>query len=228
MNIAKAMKKHFALLALAAASACASAADVSITYMGKDTSSPVVRTSLTGGQVALGVLNYVDAATGKSFQAYCIEPSQPNALTAFGAQPYAISSFSGTQADLLQALYSSSFSAVQTPAQQAAFQLAIWEISFETTPSLNVTPNEGSFFARAANSSPAALDLANTLSAQANSYLAVAQAYQGPSLYTLTKLTNASYQDLIVATPVPEPETYALLLAGLAVVGGVARRRLPR
>ena len=30
------------------------------------------------------------------------------------------------------------------------------------------------------------------------------------------------------ATAAPEPETYALLLAGLAVVGGVARRRRPR
>lgn len=30
---------------------------------------------------------------------------------------------------------------------------------------------------------------------------------------------------LIVLTPVPEPETYAMLLAGLAMLGGVARRR---
>ncbi|HEY0953322.1 MAG TPA: PEP-CTERM sorting domain-containing protein [Roseateles sp.] len=30
---------------------------------------------------------------------------------------------------------------------------------------------------------------------------------------------------LAVAAPVPEPETYALMLAGIAVVGGVARRR---
>jgi hypothetical protein len=31
--------------------------------------------------------------------------------------------------------------------------------------------------------------------------------------------------DLAVATPVPEPETYALMLAGLGVVGYMARRR---
>lgn len=29
----------------------------------------------------------------------------------------------------------------------------------------------------------------------------------------------------LTVTPVPEPETYAMLLAGLAVLGGVARRR---
>jgi len=33
---------------------------------------------------------------------------------------------------------------------------------------------------------------------------------------------------LAVAAPVPEPQSYALLLAGLAVVGGIARRRASR
>ena len=36
---------------------------------------------------------------------------------------------------------------------------------------------------------------------------------------------TASYGGSIVAMPVPEPETYALMLAGLGVVGFVARRR---
>jgi len=36
---------------------------------------------------------------------------------------------------------------------------------------------------------------------------------------------TASYGGNIVATPVPEPETYAMLLAGLGVVGFLARRR---
>jgi hypothetical protein len=36
---------------------------------------------------------------------------------------------------------------------------------------------------------------------------------------------SASYSGTINITPVPEPQTYALLLAGLGVVGFVARRR---
>jgi len=36
---------------------------------------------------------------------------------------------------------------------------------------------------------------------------------------------NASYGGNIVATPVPEPETYAMMLAGLAALGFLARRR---
>jgi len=36
---------------------------------------------------------------------------------------------------------------------------------------------------------------------------------------------TASYGGNIVAAPVPEPETYAMLLAGLGVVGFLARRR---
>ncbi len=50
--------------------------------------------------------------------------------------------------------------------------------------------------------------------------------------YTLTIGGNAgsgaSYGGNVVLTPVPEPETYALMLAGLGVVGFVAARRRNR
>ncbi|MFY7863324.1 FxDxF family PEP-CTERM protein [Roseateles sp.] len=36
---------------------------------------------------------------------------------------------------------------------------------------------------------------------------------------------GANFQGSLILTPVPEPETYALLLAGLAAVGFMARRR---
>ena len=39
-------------------------------------------------------------------------------------------------------------------------------------------------------------------------------------------LRSLNVDDLkIVSTPVPEPETYAMLLAGLGLIGAVARRR---
>jgi hypothetical protein len=42
---------------------------------------------------------------------------------------------------------------------------------------------------------------------------------------TIGSLTNPDNQDLLVVTAVPEPSTYALMLAGLAGVGFLARRR---
>lgn len=222
------MKKQITFLALAAAASfSASAAEVDITYMGKDLNSPVIKTSVTSS-IAAGVLNYVDTVAG-SFQAYCIEPAQPNALTAYGAQTYSIGSFTGVQATLLQGLYSSTFGSVHSVNEQAAFQLAVWEITRETAGTLSVSLNSGAFFLKPANSSTDAQQIANSLESIANGYLNAALSYQGPSLYSLSKLTNNTYQDLIYATPagaVPEPETYALLLAGLGAIGLVARRRL--
>lgn len=41
----------------------------------------------------------------------------------------------------------------------------------------------------------------------------------------LSAAKNSQYTATLSATPVPEPETYALLLAGLGVIGFVASRR---
>lgn len=42
---------------------------------------------------------------------------------------------------------------------------------------------------------------------------------------TATGLAGGSYAVTLSAAPVPEPETYAMLLAGLGVMGAIARRR---
>jgi len=46
----------------------------------------------------------------------------------------------------------------------------------------------------------------------------------GPAKWTFNTATNGDYM-LTFAAPVPEPETWALMLAGMAIVGGIARRR---
>jgi len=228
------MFKPLALAAVLLASAPAFASTVSIRFMSRDASDPVLDTSMTANY-ATGGLNYTDSITG-SFVAYCIEPEQPFALsTKTGGvanyRTYTVDSFSGAQGSLLQALYSSSFASVHSGDQQAAFQLAVWEIMRETSGSLSLVQNNGNFFVKTAGLTGSQLDTANTVQGLADGYLAAAQNYQGLAQYDLVKLTNGTYQDLVVATPanaVPEPETYALLLGGLGVIGMVARRRLGR
>lgn len=223
----------FAAALLASASAF-SATSTSIRFMSRDADAPKLSNSAIPNYVT-GGLNYVDA-TGASFVAYCIEPEQSFALSTNLAgnanfKSYTLGSFTGAQADLLQGLYSSSFASVHSGQQQAAFQLAVWEIVREASPTLSVAQGAGSFYLQSSGLTGADLGTVQSVEQLATVYLSHAQAYQGAALYSLTKLTNATYQDLVVATamaPVPEPQTYAMLLAGLAAVGLIARRRLPR
>jgi len=44
-------------------------------------------------------------------------------------------------------------------------------------------------------------------------------------IYLVAEESGTPNSRLLVLSPIPEPETYALMLAGLAIVGGVVRRR---
>jgi hypothetical protein len=45
------------------------------------------------------------------------------------------------------------------------------------------------------------------------------------TVYGDQPLVSTGYYDMTVSVPIPEPETYAMLLAGLGLLGVVARRR---
>ena len=108
---------------------------------------------------------------------------------------------------------------VNNATAQAAFQIAIWEIAYETSGAYNLGTGSAMFSGGTAASS-GALTLASTwLGALAtttnNSY----------TVWALDSIGNPGHQDQVFAAPVPEPSTYAMLAGGLLAMGFVARRR---
>ncbi len=95
---------------------------------------------------------------------------------------------------------------------EAAFQIAVWEIAYEkSSNAYNLASGDAVFFGGTAASG--ALGLASTWLSSLGG--------PGPDIQVLESRTH---QDVIFA-PVPEPETYALFLAGIAAVGFMSRRQ---
>jgi len=169
--------------------------------------------------------NAPPAAT--SFVAYCIDLAETfswnSAFTVTEKAPSSL--FGGFKAGALDRLYTQHFKEVgQAPTatdravKSAAFQLAVWEIVTETQPTATYAAfdlGSGSFRVTSGNS---------TARTTADTWLDNLGTGQSGA-YTLTALYSNGHQDQMMATPVPEPETYMMLLAGLGLMGFVARRR---
>ena len=101
----------------------------------------------------------------------------------------------------------------------AAFQLAVWEIIYEL-PSNSYSMSSGkAVFGVQDSRETATLTLADSwLNALSTT----------PATAPISILSSTKSQDLVyggATAPIPEPSTYALMIAGLAGVGFVARRR---
>ena len=234
------MKKSFVRTAIAAtlmagAALAAQAQTVTITGWTFGTGNGVTSTWPGGAEVGLaggfdataaGIAGLPDG----SFQTYCVDLAQtffgpPSAAltgyslisgasntTAFAAGGWGVNAATIT-ANLgkLLGYVASSAGLVDTSTESTSLQLAIWNTIYDT----DSTVASGAF----SDTSPYA--------AYATALLTGAASFSGSSV-ALQVLHSDTNQDFLVTTPVPEPSTYALMLAGLAGVGFVARRRARR
>jgi hypothetical protein len=163
-------------------------------------------------------------AGANSFLAYCIDPahwSSGSYQVYYDPVPITtVSSIFSAQAGNLQKLFDKYYAGtISNNANAAAFQLALWEIA-------NDDQNTGTGAVRANGAATNATVLAN-----ANAILGSYASYAGPHLFNLSFYqvhrdapVNAVGQSYVVATPVPEPTTVAMVLAGLGMLGFVGRK----
>ena len=152
---------------------------------------------------------------GPSFESYCVDLYQ---TISFGVHypeytgPGTSHVFNNGNAYTdLSRLYARA-GVVGNSVAEAAFQIAVWEIAYEkTSNAYDLASGDAKFFGGTAD--PGSLSLASTWLSSLGA--------AGPGIQVLE---SRSHQDVIYA-PVPEPETYAMLLAGLAAVGFMSRRQ---
>jgi hypothetical protein len=177
-------------------------------------------------RVYAGAFSTIESATN-TFVSWCIDIFQ---LTNIGTtvNNFALVSgenFFGSQVDRFEQLGQLATlaygDALSSSTHAAAFQLAIWEITNETSGVLNL--GSGSF---KASSAPDAIALAQT-------WLSNLPAV---STYDFDVWTSATHQDLVVFEPlpprplqpaqgVPEPSSFALAALGVGALLGARRRK---
>lgn len=158
-----------------------------------------------------------EAASTTSFVAWCAELTQS---FSFGV-PYDYTLVSGSsyfgaqRAGDLSRLFTAAQGFVVNTATSSAMQAGIWEIIYEHgTGGYDLTG--GTFSGTGGDAAT------QTAFGVVNGFLKNLGSYSAS--YQIDVLTNGVTQDFLVPT-IPEPETWAMLLAGLGAVGLLRRRR---
>lgn len=187
--------------------------DGSPSYSGQ--SGQFVGTVTDPNAAALRVAAAAAAAPG-SFTFWCAELTQTFSfgVTYTYGETSGVSYFGSKIATDLSRLFTAAQGFVVDKATSAALQAGIWEVIYEKKSPYNFA--NGSLVTLANNPADAAAFAA------VNGFLGHLGDYA--AAYDVKVLTNPDNQDFVVAT-IPEPETWALLLGGLAALGWVQRRR---
>jgi hypothetical protein len=160
-----------------------------------------------------------------SFQSWCVDifHSFSFAISTVDVLTSAGSIFGTAKANDLGRLYTIAAPSVSSPSTSAAyssaFQLAVWEIVNETA---------GSFY----DLGTGAFKASGTGDSIAEGWLSALNTTPSTSAYSVNiwsvtgqGASGMGAQDVAVFAPIPEPETYVMLMAGLGLMGFVARRR---
>ncbi|MYM26060.1 PEP-CTERM sorting domain-containing protein [Duganella sp. FT135W] len=178
--------------------------------------------SWTNGWADVSVFNSIDShaysgaaggfsgqLNGGTFQTYCVDLYQSfNWGTTY--TDYSVVALSTTVSHDLARLFTSHLGDVVDGNTSAAFQLATWEIMYEQGGSYNLSAGN---FTESGNA---------TVHNIAQGYL---DTLGQSAIYTVQKLESPTSQDFVLTTAVPEPSSYAMLAAGLGLIGWIKRRK---
>jgi PEP-CTERM motif len=162
---------------------------------------------------------------GKSFTTFCLDVFQ---TITFGQNytNYQLVDLTKTQATSMGELFTKYYDQVDDSKSSAAFQVALWEIMYDSDSSYDLkTGNfKGTDFGFLFGSFGGLFPSVETTAQSWLNNLGTADDYD------VTLLQSSTNQDLLTfskdaVAPVPEPETYALMLAGLGAMGWTMRRR---
>lgn len=158
---------------------------------------------------------------GGSFETFCVDIFQtfPGWGSANKSTDYSLvlgSTAFGSRATDVNKLFTNWYSSATTEAASTAFQLALWEIVYESGSGYDV--GSGTFTAMSPGTATAAIY------SDANNMLANLGTLG--SVYTQVDVyQSATKQDFTTISTVPEPESYLLALASLGVLFGVRKIR---
>jgi hypothetical protein len=185
-------------------------------------SSPNVTTS--GFTEAGGFTALVDNT--RTVTTYCVDLYESlgfgTTYTNYNLVDGSLHAFKNTRADTDIGKLFSAGHVVNSATTQAAFQIAVWELAFETNTTYDVTSGSARFFGGTAADTGGALSLASDWLGQLNS---ITNTSDVQVLESITQRNIQGHQDQVFVNRVPEPSSVTLAVAALLGLGFVTRRR---